>query len=166
VLFAALGLGCWIAPDLVAARLGLDAQGVAGLSTLRADLGGFFLPCQVSASRASTPTGGRLLIVAGLVLSTAVVGRLISLAITGNAAACCPTCRSRSSRLSSWPCMSAACPARRCGRVATLLVTFAAVVVAAGLIAGAIHLPKVQQALFARAAEQGAGSQQQRPDEG
>lgn len=86
-LFAALGLGFWLAPERLAQRFDLQALGVAGLSTLRADMGGAFLTLAALCLAGAWLKRRALLLAAAAVLGLIVVGRLLAFAITGNAAA-------------------------------------------------------------------------------
>jgi hypothetical protein len=75
--FAALGLVFWFAPGQAGAALGLEATGAAGLTTLRADLGGLFVGLGLLAG-AGVWTGRRAaLLAATMLLATVVVGRAI-----------------------------------------------------------------------------------------
>mgnify|MGYP003853331513 CR=1 FL=1 len=85
-LFAALGLGFWLAPERLAQRFDLQALGVAGLSTLRADMGGAFLTLAALCLAGAWLKRRALLLAAAAVLGLIVVGRLLAFAITGNAA--------------------------------------------------------------------------------
>jgi len=83
LLFAALALGFWAAPEVAAQRLHLEAVGAAGLSTLRGDLGGLFLAlaglCAVGLLRRQR----LLLLAAAAVLAGIVAGRLIGFLLAG-----------------------------------------------------------------------------------
>jgi ribonuclease Z len=82
-LFAALGVGFWVAPEEAGQVLHLEAIGVAGLSTLRADLGGVFVGLAVLCWAGAWTRRRSLLIAAALVLVSVVVGRVIGLATNG-----------------------------------------------------------------------------------
>jgi len=83
VLFAAVGLGFWTAPALLAQRFNIEALGISGLSTVRADLGGLFLTLSALCLVGVWTKRRSLLVAAGLMLSAIVVGRLIGWAISG-----------------------------------------------------------------------------------
>lgn len=86
-LFGALGVGFWLAPERLAQRFDLQALGVAGLSTLRADMGGAFLTLAFLCLVGAWMKRRALLIAAAGVLSLIVVGRILAFAITGSPAA-------------------------------------------------------------------------------
>jgi ribonuclease Z len=84
LLFAAMGVGFWLAPERLAERLSVEAVGVAGLSTLRGDFGGVFLLlaalCLIGLWRRS-----RLLLGLGAaLLGLIITGRLLTWAVTGD----------------------------------------------------------------------------------
>jgi ribonuclease Z len=159
LLFALLGIGFWAAPELLAQRFNIEALDVAGLSTLRADLGGLFLTLSGLTLGGVYARRRSLLIAAALMLSAAVIGRLIGWAATGSLTGLAATLpveigcvvaivlHVRTVKL--WPDES---QPSGLGRV--LLIGLAAVVLVAGLVAGALHTPRVQDALFTRFAEQ------------
>jgi ribonuclease Z len=78
-LFGALGLAFWLAPELAAPGLNLEAIGVAGLVALRAELGGLFVGlaalCMAGAATKNRP----LLFGAGGVLAAILAGRAMGL---------------------------------------------------------------------------------------
>jgi hypothetical protein len=77
LLFVALGLELWIAPEQAAGRLGLSAVNAAGVAALRSDIGGLFIGMAVLCA-AALWTGRRLwFIAAASILSAIVVGRSI-----------------------------------------------------------------------------------------
>ena len=157
LLFAALGAGFWAAPALLAARFNVEALGVAGLSTLRADLGGFFLTLAALCLAGLYTRHRSLLIAAALMLSAAVVGRLIGWGVTGSLAGL-PAALAVEVRavivlalhvrgLKLWPGETKPTPFAR-----TALVSLGVVAAAGALVAVTAHLPRVQETLFARAA--------------
>jgi len=83
VLFAALGLGFWLAPTVLAQRFNIEALGIPGLSTIRADLGGLFLTLAGLCLVGVWTKRRSLLVAAALMLSAIVVGRLIGWATSG-----------------------------------------------------------------------------------
>lgn len=83
LLFSALALGFWFAPATLARRFNLEALNVPGLATLRADFGAMFLTLAVLCL-AGAWTRRRLFPIAGaLLLSAAVIGRLIGWGASG-----------------------------------------------------------------------------------
>lgn len=83
LLFLALGIGFWLRPETAAGRLHIEAVGVAGFSTLRADLGGLFIGLALL-SLGSVWTRKRwMACAAALVLAAIAIGRLIGVAVGG-----------------------------------------------------------------------------------
>ncbi|MBI1197035.1 MAG: MBL fold metallo-hydrolase [Phenylobacterium sp.] len=86
LLFALLGVGFWVAPELLAARFNIVALGVPGFSTLRGDMGGMFFALS-ALCLVGLWTGRRApLMAAALALSAVIVGRLLGWAVTGSPA--------------------------------------------------------------------------------
>jgi ribonuclease Z len=83
-LFAAIGVGFWIAPETTAAFFQLEAIGVPGLVTLRADLGGLFVGLAVLCLAGALHKSRSFLYAAALVLSAIVFGRLIGIVAGGD----------------------------------------------------------------------------------
>jgi ribonuclease Z len=81
--FVSLGLTFWVAPELAARRLGVEAVGAAGLSALRADLGGLFFGLALLCAAAAWTRQRLWLASAALMLSAIVVGRLIGMLAAG-----------------------------------------------------------------------------------
>jgi ribonuclease Z len=79
LLFAALGLGFWFAPEVAAHRFHLAAVGTAGYTVLRADLGGLFIALAALCLAGAWTRRRPLLSAAAAVLAAIVVGRTIAL---------------------------------------------------------------------------------------
>jgi ribonuclease Z len=157
ILFAALGLGVWAAPDAAATRLQLAAVGAPGLTTLRADLGGLFLGLALLAAVGLFRRRPPMLWAAAGVLTAVVGGRLLGLAAGGGGGrdAVVPLLIELVGvAVLVWE-------ARRLGRPATSgarrWLGLGAVGAAVLLAAGALALPAVQDALVRRAAERNIG---------
>lgn len=155
VLFAAVGLGFWAAPALLAQRFNIEALGISGLSTIRADLGGLFFTlsalCLVGVwTRRRSP-----LVAATLMLSAIIVGRLIGWVASGELTGLAgmlvveivgvAVLALHIRGLKLWP----DGPAPKFLR--TLALASAVIVALGGLAAIAGHTPAVQDRLFARA---------------
>ena len=80
----------WIGPEAPAAALGLKADGLLGLATLRADVGGFFAAGGLFALAGAIRGEGRLLTPPAVLLGLALVGRLVTVAVDGYAAPMLP----------------------------------------------------------------------------
>lgn len=83
LLFAALGIGFWARPEVAAARLHLEAVGIAGFSTLRADLGGLFVGLAVLCLASVWTRRRWMAFAAALILAAIAIGRLVGVAATG-----------------------------------------------------------------------------------
>src|SRR5262245_11939608 len=79
LLFAALGLSFWLAPEVAAHRYHLAAVGTAGYSALRADVGGLFIALAVLCLAGAWTRRRPLLIAAAAAIGAVVVGRTIAL---------------------------------------------------------------------------------------
>ena len=77
VLFAALGLQLWFAPELAAQRFGLEPVGAAGVNAIRADLGGLFVGLSLLCGAAVWTSRRAWFVAATAVLSAIVIGRSI-----------------------------------------------------------------------------------------
>ena len=84
LLFGVMGLGFWLAPDRLGARLGVSAIDVAGVSTLRGDFGGAFLLLSALCLFGLWRRSRVLLGLGAALLSLIVAGRLLSWAATGD----------------------------------------------------------------------------------
>lgn len=80
----------WVGPEAPAAALGLKADGLLGLATLRADVGGFFAAGGLFALAGAIRGEGRLLTPPALLLGLALAGRLVTVAMDGYAPAMLP----------------------------------------------------------------------------
>lgn len=80
----------WIGPETPAAALGLKADGLLGLATLRADVGGFFAAGGLFALAGAIRGEGRLLTPPALLLGLALAGRLVTVAMDGYVPAMLP----------------------------------------------------------------------------
>ncbi len=73
----------WMAPEEMAAQLGLAPQGPLGFATIRADMGGFFAAGGAFALAAAIKGRGALLLPSVVLIALALMGRLITAAING-----------------------------------------------------------------------------------
>jgi hypothetical protein len=80
----------WIGPEAPAAALGLKADGLLGLATLRADVGGFFAAGGLFALAGAIRGEGRLLTPPAVLLGLALTGRILTVAVDGYAAPMLP----------------------------------------------------------------------------
>lgn len=80
----------WVGPEAPAEALGLKADGLLGLATLRADVGGFFAAGGLFALAGAIRGEGRLLTPPALLLGLALAGRLVTVAMDGYAPAMLP----------------------------------------------------------------------------
>ncbi|MDP3382071.1 MAG: sulfatase-like hydrolase/transferase, partial [Phenylobacterium sp.] len=83
LLFVAIALRIWIRPEPMAATLGLAAQSLLGLDTLRADMGAFFAGGGLFVLAAAARDERRWLVPALVLLSLALAGRILSLLVGG-----------------------------------------------------------------------------------
>jgi ribonuclease Z len=79
LLFAALGLGFWLTPEIMAQRFHLAAIGTAGYGVLRADIGGLFIALAVFCLAGAWTQRRALLLAAIAVVTAVVIGRTIAL---------------------------------------------------------------------------------------
>jgi ribonuclease Z len=153
LLFAALGLGFWIRPELAAGRLHLAAVGLEGLSTLRADLGGLFIGLAVLCLASAWTRRRDLALAAALVLGAIALGRLIGVAAAGWTTAVAAPLTIELSALTAVGVyargLEMSAERSRRGWIA-----LAVLVLIVGAAAIAVQNGRLQQALFARAAEQ------------
>lgn len=155
VLFALLGVGFWAAPELLAQGFGLEPLGVIGLSTLRADLAGLFLALSGLVLAGVYARRRALLIAAALMLGAAVVGRGIGWVATGSPAGLATTLPVEIGCFLVLLLHVRAMPNDPPGRVGIILaIGGVAVAVVAGAVAGTLHMPRVQDALFTRFVQQ------------
>ena len=80
-----IGLGFLLAPEKLAAAFFLEPLGTQGMATLRADFPGFFIGASVFALLGAWSGQARPLLVPILMLSLALFGRVVSLALDGMA---------------------------------------------------------------------------------
>ena len=80
----------WIGPEAPAAALGLKADGLLGLATLRADVGGFVAAGGLFALAGAIRGEGRLLTPPAVLLGLALTGRILTVAVDGYAAPMLP----------------------------------------------------------------------------
>ena len=80
-----IGLGFLLAPEKLAAAFFLEPLGTQGMATLRADFPGFFIGASVFALLGAWSGQARPLLVPILMLSLALFGRFVSLALDGTA---------------------------------------------------------------------------------
>ena len=73
----------WMAPEDVAAQLGVVASGPLGLATIRADMGGFFAAGSVFALMSAIKGRGALLTPSVVLIGFALTGRLVAVATNG-----------------------------------------------------------------------------------
>jgi ribonuclease Z len=161
VLFAALGLGFWLAPVVLAQRFNIEGLGIPGLSTIRADLGGLFLTLSGLCLVGVWTKRRSLLIAAALMLSAIVVGRLIGWATSGDLTGLAgmlvveivgvAVIAAHVRSLKLWP--DEAPPKV----LKTLAIAAAALAMVAGLVAIAGHTPAIQDRMFAAAAKSQVG---------
>jgi hypothetical protein len=83
VMFAAVGLGFWVAPEPTAHRLGLEAVHATGLAALRADFGGLFLGLALLCATALWTKRRAWFLATSLMVATIAVGRVIGWAAGG-----------------------------------------------------------------------------------
>ena len=76
-----IGLGFLLAPEKLAAAFFLEPLGTQGMATLRADFPGFFIGASVFALLGAWSGQARPLLVPILMLSLALFGRFVSLAL-------------------------------------------------------------------------------------
>ncbi|MCR5878150.1 MBL fold metallo-hydrolase [Phenylobacterium sp. J367] len=148
LLFAALGLGLWLAPEAAATRLHLAALGDAGVSTLRADLGGLFLALSALAAIGLFGRRPLALWAAAGVLGAIVAGRLVDAVagVPGREGLVALAVEVVGAAVFAWRARQGGGQARP--RLWTGLAAGAGVLAAA---AGALALPAVQDALMRRA---------------
>lgn len=85
VLALLLAIRIWLGPTEPAARLGLQAVGGLGLSTLRADVGGFFAAGGLFALMGAIRSDARLLTPPLVLLALALAGRVVTVGLNGYA---------------------------------------------------------------------------------
>jgi ribonuclease Z len=153
VLFTVLGLAVWAAPDLVAVRLGLEAVGGLGLSTLRGDLGGLFVALAGLSAVGLLRKSPLLLLAAAGVLAAIVAGRLIAFAATGALATAPLLVELGGLAVMLLHARGLQRPARP-GRAWAILAIAGVLVYA---LAGLLTVPSVQEALLKNGSRQAVG---------
>jgi ribonuclease Z len=83
IFFAVLGLSFWVAPESAAHRFDLAPLGTAGVSALRADLGGLFVAIALLCAAGAWSKQRSWLLAAALVLASVVLGRMIGAVASG-----------------------------------------------------------------------------------
>ena len=73
----------WMAPEEVAAQLGVAASSPLGLASIRADMGGFFGAGGLFAVVAAIKGRGGMLLPSVVLIGFALTGRLVAVAING-----------------------------------------------------------------------------------
>ncbi|MEW5685368.1 MAG: MBL fold metallo-hydrolase [Pseudomonadota bacterium] len=90
LIFAALGLGFWLAPGRLATRFAVEPLGLEGLSTLRGDFGGVFIGLAALCLAGAWTRRRGLLAAAAILLGAIIVGRLLGAAASGSPAGLIP----------------------------------------------------------------------------
>ncbi len=85
LIFVGLGLEFWVVPEQAAHRFGVEAVRAAGLSALRADLGGLFVALAVLCGAAAWTRSRSWFLAAALVVAAIVIGRSIGWIVDGRA---------------------------------------------------------------------------------
>jgi ribonuclease Z len=156
-LFAAIGVGFWIAPVQVGQIFQLEATGAAGVTALRADLGGLFVGLAMLCLWGMR--GGRSLAFksAAVVVAAIVTGRVIALLTNGWTDQALPSLAAELAALGTLGlCVRAPSIAKgpRPGSVGRGLILPVVIGVALLVVVGAVALriPAVQEGIFSRAA--------------
>lgn len=84
LLYLAIGTGFLIAPERLGETFGVAAAGAKGLSSMRADFTAFFCLLGGSLAWAGWRQSRGALIIAALLVGTALAGRVVSLLLDGN----------------------------------------------------------------------------------
>lgn len=154
LLFAVLGLGFWLQPDVAAARLNLDALGLGGLSTLRADMGGLFIGLALLCLGGAWRKQRWMALSAALVFAAIVVGRLIGVALDGWADGAAVSLAVEVAALAALMLYVRSLKAPDApGTSRRTLVTLGVLALLIIGVVGALLNPAVEQNLFARAAQ-------------
>lgn len=157
LLFAALGLGFWIAPQRLAQGFHLEAVNVPGLATLRADFGGLFLTLAVLCFAAAWTQRRLPAIAAALMLTAAAAGRLIGWGVTGDLGSQAASLGVEVVAVVLLALYARTLPADPTARRGGGLWFAGAAVGLVALAGGALLVPAVQQGLFLQAAKAGVG---------
>jgi ribonuclease Z len=151
LLFAALGLGFWLAPEVMAQRFHLAAVGTGGYGVLRSDIGGLFIGLAALCLLGAWTRRRAVLLCAAAIVTAVVIGRTIALLAARGANADIPAFVVELGAIASlWfyarSLQASTAPARQPRRRA-LIVGAAALLGVIGIIAaGSSH--RVQAALF------------------
>lgn len=78
-----IALRIWMAPEAVAVQLGLGVSDPLGVATIRADVAGFFGGAGAISLFAAIRNRGRLLVAPLVLVSIALTGRVITVALNG-----------------------------------------------------------------------------------
>ncbi|MBU1374441.1 MAG: MBL fold metallo-hydrolase [Alphaproteobacteria bacterium] len=158
LLFTALGVGFWFAPQRLARQFHLEALNDPGLATLRADFGGLFLTLAALCFAGAWTRRRAFPIAAAALLALAVVGRLIGWGATGTLGGQAQSLGVELSAIALLAIYARSLPATPGPRSwRGLLISGGVVVVVAGLAAAALLTPAVQQAVFTQAVKSQMG---------
>ncbi|WP_135213245.1 DUF4345 family protein [Vitreimonas flagellata] len=83
LVFVVMGLAFWANPATPAARLGIEAAGALGTSSLRADMAAFFGVAGGLTLLAAVRANARLLTAPLLMIAIALTGRIITVIVDG-----------------------------------------------------------------------------------
>jgi len=83
VILLMIGLGFLFVPDKLASQFAVHPASVAGIATLRGDLGGLFLGMAVFCFLGALPSRSRWLMVPTVFLAAVILGRMVNLAFEG-----------------------------------------------------------------------------------
>jgi ribonuclease Z len=147
VAFAAAGAVCLFAPEVAAQKLGLEGLDRVGLATVRADLGGLFVGLAVSCGAAAATRSRAWLFAGGAVLAAIVTGRLLGWLASGGVVL---DGKLLGIEMASLAALAAAVGGE--GRFGGRWTWAAAGVGVAALAVAALFAPRIEQALFDRAA--------------
>lgn len=164
-LFASVGFGFWSAPEYAGQAFNLEAIGVAGLVSLRAELGGLFVGLAALCLAGAATKRGSLLVAAASLVGAIAIGRLLGMIAGGSATAQLLSLSieaaaivallvfARAARTSDPPAR-----AERPAKGAVRRMAMAGVILSVIVIAGAVVLldARVQQKIFDRGAAQAA----------
>lgn len=78
-----IALRIWMAPEAVAVQLGLGVSDSLGVATIRADVAGFFGGAGAISLFAAIRNRGRLLVAPLVLVSIALTGRVLTVALNG-----------------------------------------------------------------------------------
>jgi hypothetical protein len=78
-----IALRIWMAPEEVAAQLGVGVNGPLGIATIRADMAGFFGGAGAISLFAAIRNRGRLLVAPFLLVAIALAGRALTVMLNG-----------------------------------------------------------------------------------